>query len=671
MAGLREGRLSAGWGGFGIPVARTPVSRPGRKLGALAVAIALSSRGGPGHAQMPLFYMELPTATLDLGFETDRETRRGPFIDQTKETATARQKLDVRTRGYVYHPALLVYSIGIKPELKQQDTETTGGFAQEDHSSFLGYFVDATVLQLKPYTLNLFASKDRSEFRSSLAPDVATESNLNRGRLLLKYPALPTTVTLESRESRFENFFSSFEKTDAARVESSHKSDASRTSFKAESARQTRRIDASAFTVERDDASIGNSYTPSRGQTLASSARYGRSRSELFDFTLASVSSRLALRHTERFNTYYDVRLDRRDEKDFFSDSRTVSAGLSHLLYENLTTSLGASRTRSEVNTGALDGRGANLSFLYRRRIPWGHLSANLGYGKRIEDDRRAGALTEVRDEALILSGTTPVLLANANVDVSSIVVTDSTGTTIYVENADYVASAVGSAVAIARTPFGAIGDGDQVLADYRYQALPPAKTAVESRSFGFDLSLWSSLRLYYQRNRSEQTLLSGTRSFEPFDDTIERIGGEFGWKWSTTRVEYEDRDTTRTPTERRTIQEVLTLRPSRDLSLGSSADYSELRLKETGDVTESTSVRANLGWRASAAARISLEAFAQRSRGRVQDTERSGVTAVYEWAYGAWQASLRYLFLDERNGLSGDTRERQTLLFQVRREFR
>lgn len=118
-------------------------------------------------------------------------------------------------------------------------------------------------------------------------------------------------------------------------------------------------------------------------------------------------------------------------------------------------------------------------------------------------------------------------------------------------------------------------------------------------------------------------------------------------------------------------VQEVLGFQPSRDLSLGFSADYSELTLKETGDVTESTGARANLGWRVSPTARFSLEALTQRSRGRVQDTEREGVTAVYEWAYGAWQSSLRYLFLDEFNGLTGDARERQTILFQIRREFR
>lgn len=637
----------------------------------MALAAVLILPGRVAHGQWPVFYMERPTATLDLAYEVDHEEREGPFIDQAKDTTTARQKLDIRTRGYVYHPALLVYSIGLRPEFKQQHTETTGAVIPKDDAKFLGYFVDMTLLQLKPYTVNLFASKDRADFKSSLGPDVATESSLFRGRLLLKYPILPSTITLESNESRFENFFSSFEKADAARIESSHKTEASRTAFKAESVRQTRSIGTRSFTTERTDTLLSNIYTPSRARTLTSSARFGRNRSELFDFSATNIASGLTLRHSEKFSTRYDLRLDKREGKDFSFDSRSASAGLTHLLYENLTTNLNAFGTQSRLSAGSLDAYGGNLSFLYRRRIPWGHVSANLGRSGRIEDDRRTGAFTEARGEALALSGTTPVLLINVNADVPSIVVKNAAETIIYVENIDYVLSAIGRSVTIARTLFGGIADGQQVLVDYRYQAQPPAKTAITTDSVGFDLSLWSALRLYYQRSRSKQTLLSDTRAFEPFDDTVERIGAEFNWKWSTTRVEVEDRDTTRTPTKHRMAQQVLSFQPSRDLSFGFSVDFSELTLKETGDVTESTGARANFRWRPSPTAWLSVEALAQRSRGRIQDTERKGLTAVYEWTYFAWQPSLRYLFLDETNGLTGDARKRQTLLLQVRREFR
>ena len=637
----------------------------------MAVTTVLLSVGGTAHGQWPLFYMERPTATLDSRYEVDEEERKGPFIEQTKKSTTTREKLELRTRGYVYHPALLVYSIGLRPEFKRQHTEATGTVIPKDDARFLGYFVDMTLLQLKPYTVNLFASRERGEFKSSLAPDAATESSLYRGRLLLKYPILPTTVTLERSESLYENFFSGSEKADSARIESSHKTEASRTAFKAESVRQTRSIGGSGFTTERTDTTLSNSYTPSRRLTLTSSARFGTNSSGLSDFTTANVSSGLALRHSEKFSTRYDLRLDKREGKDFSSDSRSASAGLTHLLYENLTTNLNAFGTQSRVSAGGLDAYGANLNFLYRRRIPWGYVSVNLGRSGRIEDDRRTGAFTEVRGEALTLSGTTPVLLANVNTDVPSIVVRNAAETIVYVENIDYVLSVIGRSVAIARTFFGGIADGQPVLVDYRYQALPPAKTAVTTDSFGFDLSLWSALRLYYQRSRSKQTLLSDTRAFEPFDDTVQRIGAEFNWKWSTTRVEVEDRDTTRTPTGRRMVQQVLSFQPSRDLSFGFAVDANELTLKETGDVAKSTGARANLRWRAGPTASLSIDALTERSRGRVQDTERKGLTAVYEWTYGAWQPSLRYLFLDEVNGLTGDVRTRQSFLFQARREFR
>ena len=150
------------------------------------MATVLLSLSRPGHCQWPLFYVERPTATLDSRYEVDEEERRGPFIEQTKKSTTTREKLELRTRGYVYHPALLVYSIGLRPEFKRQHTATTGSDIPKDDAKFLGYFVDMTVLQLKPYTVNLFASKERGEFKTSLEPDVVKESSMFSGRMMIQ-----------------------------------------------------------------------------------------------------------------------------------------------------------------------------------------------------------------------------------------------------------------------------------------------------------------------------------------------------------------------------------------------------------------------------------------------------------------------------------------------------
>jgi hypothetical protein len=395
------------------------------------------------------------------------------------------------------------------------------------------------------------------------------------------------------------------------------------------------------------------------------------SASELFDSTTTTASARLSVRHRTNFRTHYALRLEERDERDFSSDRRSLSAGLSHLLYENLTTSFNVDVSEGDVTGGEIDSYGAALNFRYRRSIPWGNLNMNLGLRERVEDDRRDVVFAEVRNESHTLSGSTPVFLENANVDVGSIIVTDVTETIIYVEGIDYVVLVVGNSTLIARTLLGGIADGQQVLVDYRFVPDPPAKTATTTETFGVNLHLWSMLRLYYSRSHSEQEFLSGIPPDELTDDTVQRVGGELSWKWSTTKVEFEDRDTTSAPTERWLVQETLLFRPRRNLSVGFAANYSELEFKDTGEVSKGSGIAANLGWNVGRTGHLSVNAFSQRTRGVTQRTVREGISAVYEWRYGAWHPDVRYTFLDEVNQFSGESRRRTTLLFHVKRTFR
>lgn len=84
-----------------------------------------------------------------------------------------------------------------------------------------------------------------------------------------------------------------------------------------------------------------------------------------------------------------------------------------------------------------------------------------------------AGVATPVTDEGLILTDSDAKALANKNGDnsqVASIVVTDNTGVTTYVENTDYtVQVGADGHTRIARIPSGSITDGQEVLVDYEY----------------------------------------------------------------------------------------------------------------------------------------------------------------------------------------------------------
>ncbi|MDH3980702.1 MAG: hypothetical protein OEU91_09360 [Gammaproteobacteria bacterium] len=659
----------------------TLTGKHGRRLATVSSACGLALLwAGAAHGLAPYlyleepvpFYIERPTVKAFFSLGLENETRSGPFVNLEKDSTTARQKFDIRTRGWAYHPALVIFDAGLRPEFKQQSEDSNTGFQQESDGVFFGYFLDTTWLQAKPYTINLFTSKDRSDTTNSLAADTTTETSINRGRLLLDYAVLPTTFTVESRESISEGFFRSVDSQDIFRVESRKETQNSKTTLDIEAREQDRLINKSASSTERFSTFIRNSWQLGDKSTLSSGFSFADSSSTLRDTTTTRISSRLRINHRKNFSTHYSARIEKREEKDFSSDSTSLSAGLTHRLYENLTTTVNGTTTRNKLSNGELNTNVANLNFRYQRRIPWGRLNMNLGVRERIEDDQRDAAFAQVREEShTFIGASTQIFLDNIAIDTATIIVTDSTGLITYVEGTDYFVDLVGSSVRITRDPFAGIVDGQQVLVDYDYEPDPPAETGLTTVSFGTSIYLWDMLNLFYQRSQSTERLISGLHPNELTDDTVQRAGAELKWRWSTTYVEIEDRDTTVTPLERFLVRERLAFRPTRNLSLGFGAEYSELKLKDTGEVTEGTGVNANLTWNVGRTGQLRARAFDRRNRSSVQQTESKGLISIYEWWFGAWRPSVRYEFLDDVNELTGDTRERHIIYFQIERSFR
>jgi hypothetical protein len=296
----------------------------------------------------------------------------------------------------------------------------------------------------------------------------------------------------------------------------------------------------------------------------------------------------------------------------------------------------------------------------------------NLGFRERIEDDQRTGSIAQVQDEPHTFVGiSTQVFLDNTNVDTTTIIVRDSTGLITYAEGIDYIVDTVGNSTRITRDPLAGIGDNQTVLVDYSYASDPPAKTGLTTISFGTSLYLWEKLTLFYQRSDSTERLISGQHPDELTDDTVQRAGAELKWRWSTSYVEIEDRDTRNTPLERFLVRETLTFRPARNLSYGIGVEYSEVELKDTGEVTEGSGINANLSWNIGPRGQLRARAYDRRTRSTAQRTESKGLIAIYDWWFGAWRPSVRYEFLDDDNEFTGDTRERHIIYFQIERIFK
>ena len=620
---------------------------------------------------IPYYSVESPSSKLFVSYGQESEQRSGPFSNSTKDTATTREKFEFRTKGWIYHPAFLIFTAALLPEFKQQNVDSRGTAVQEQENdaTFLGYFLDTTLLQYKPYAVSLFVNKTRSDYASSLAADSVTESSTYRGQLSLNYQPVPTIITFESKDQVSESFFLTKEASEKFRIDSKHNTSRSKTRLEAEFFEQNRNVRGSDLYGERNFVYLSNQYKLGGKSNLSSGLRFSDNTSGAINSKTTFFSSQLVVRHRKKLRSNYHIRLDDRDEGGFIYKKQYGAAELTHQLYDNLTTTLSGDIDMNEYMEGTLNTYSAGYDFRYARKIPWGDLNINLGYRERVDDDQRTLAYAEVRDEFHVLTGTDLVLLENNVIDVSSIVVTDISGLP-YAINTDYIVTVVDTSVFISRNTAGGISVGEEILVDYRYEAEPPAKIATATEAFGINLNLWSKFRLYYYNNRTNEEFISGTEPSELTHNTIQRVGIELRWNWSLTSVEIEDRDTTRTPTKRFKLSEVLSFTPSRYMSYGLAAEYSKLDFIDTNEQTETNGYSIYFQRDFGRAGQLSANGYIEELTGSVQQSDKKGLNVLHQWRYGGWQPSIRYVFSDEIDNLVGETRKRNNLYFEVSRKF-
>ncbi|MDH3916692.1 MAG: hypothetical protein OEU25_00805, partial [Rhodospirillales bacterium] len=642
---------------------------------ALMLVVPLLSAGCDAmRVRTPYFALDRPTAISETRYEIEEEKRKTPFSDTKQDTNRLTQDLKIATRGWAYHPALAVFSLELRPKIKLQDQETKGGPDKDDDLLFLGYTFDSTFLQKKPYSLKLYSSRTRSEFDTSLAPDTTTKTALDRATVLLKNQTLPTNITAERRQTDTEGFRDFTDTSYSGSIDTRHETDRSRTFLRSEYIFQDRDFENTQATVERLLVNARNTYQLTEDARLSSTifGQMNSTEDTTIDFKTKSVSAaeNLFLQHSPNFSSDHEARLDWRDEDDFYSRTIRGTSSLNHQLYENLNTRLRFDVTDENFSGGKRNTYEGDLDFRYRRRIPWGAVILRNGYRVRLEDDESKAPFRNVSDEPHVLVGTTPSFLDNVDVDVDSIVVTGLGGVPLYVEDVDYEVQSFGDSVAIARISTGSIPSGATVLVTYRFTSQEPFKLYKTQIRAGGDLRLWEMLRLFYDFNRLKDHFISGTRPDPLTDDTIQNAGAEFKWRWSTTRLEYEDRDTTRTPLTKWMAREILLFRPGRNLSLSFSGSYTQTDLSDTNDQTRQQMADATVQWRPFRWGEFRLNAFGRRTRGDIQKTDELGLVSRFQARYGRWIGAIRYEILHQEDFDNDQKRDRQILIFEVTRGF-
>lgn len=649
-------------------------ARPGWAASAGVGCIAVCLAGFDGAAQAEYrgrqFDIERPQLGIDLGFRSDAETRRGPFGGLSNRERVVSEGFELGSGGWLYHPAVATYTLALKPQWQQSADRPAEGPGTRSIDFFLGYDMGLTLLPYRAYTLDLTARQQRLVLTTSVAGLSESVSTTLGATLKLKYRLLPTTLSLTHGKADQTGFYDTRENRNDLLLTTRHERKDNATQFNLSASALTRTELALTQHTRNVFGLLRNRLGLSAGNRvqLNSNLSYRRSSIDLRPTSGVRLTESLDWRHTPRLSSNYSANLSSDSFHGLSTQRVAVGAALSHSLYENLVTTASTSVSTSSAGEKFYGGR---VNFNYQRRIPGGTIYASLGNDYRVTRRASGGTLQAVTDESHVLDDATVTLLANRFVDPATVVVTSADRSVVYAVGVDYTLALVGSTLRISRSSFGAIAQGQTVRVNYTWQASPAFDDATRSGSYGLGFHLWSIWRINYRYTNSKQDFLAGTRPDVMADLAGHTLESDLSWKSSTTRVVYEDtQSTTGVALNRWRVEQSLRYTPVPTAFVGASGYVGRTRLKDLGTTDRLRGLRADLQWLLSGSSKVRFEAAYGAIEGGSINIVEKGASAFWEWSYGVWRADASLRYLNQTDRLSGQSRDRQAVYLTLRRSL-
>ncbi|MHC4698323.1 MAG: hypothetical protein ACYTFA_16445 [Planctomycetota bacterium] len=495
--------------------------------------------------------------------EHEQESKVGGGGKSSSKETIFEENIKLELDGFVYHPNLMEFTVAGLFGLVQQENENIVGGRKRtssDDGPVTEFDFRGSFFKKKKYPGTVTARRYRAieprPFQTSL--EVFTTSYGATWRYVdEKTPTslqfTHTDVQLDPRNDFEEE---GRQKNTLFRFETAYRF----TEYNVLSLLYTREsVDEQPFDLSYDQDEVTLSHVwdfgPQHRQSLESEVDYFDQRGT---FNVERVRWReiLRLKHSETLRSWYQLEVLDRNQGSLSGvapiDERSYSliATLEHKLYRSLISQFTVYGQVQEFGRGLdIDRYGAEASFDYRKKNPWGALLANYRVRYQVEDHKGGGQNVEVLDERHTFRDPEPGVLNNTRVDSGTIHVTAEDRTTVYRVNEDYTVRVVGDSTELRRVPTGRILDGQTVLIDYIYAVGGSFELDTFSHFLRLRQKFDFGLSPYYRLTCQDQTVTpAGATGVTPEDITAHIIGVDFERGPLRLSAEYEDHDSTINP---------------------------------------------------------------------------------------------------------------------------
>lgn len=629
------------------------------------------------------FFMERPKLGIDSYYKLAEEIRRTPNLKTKTTDQDIWESMTVATNGWVYHPDLMKYRLSFTPEWRQESfrhtsSDSDGSYTDRQTSRLLSYDAQTTFLANKPCSLDVFANRSNRQMDLTNTQDSDITTNTWGTRFNFTNSTLPASIAYIKRKYDQTGFYQSREDRDQVQATIRHNAANSATELTVlhDNAVNTT---ANAITPQiahirskATNTELTNTYFFTDDERVRLDSQIYNARADYSSIRENTwvVSESLFWQHNKDLLSRYYVNYTRHDSNGLVDKETTLSAGLTHHLYDQLTTNLGAMAVFNDYSGGSENLYQPNLSFLYRRPIP--HGSVELGAAYNYAVTKRSGGSDVIPTESRpVLKTGEATTLDKENIIVESIVVTDTSGTIVYTENIDYLVQKVGQDVRISRMLLGGIKDGQQVIVHYSYRIDSAYDDTRFGQNYRCSVKLWSFMYLTYTHGSLNQNILSGEPPNYRMDHQYNTVRLRFETKYSETQFLYDKQNRSNgNSCTTKSVSQRIYFRPALNFYFNFSGDLGNRDFTDIDATERFYTVGASAGWTPKYWCDCSLVCLRNKISGDQQDVLYTEVGPTIKLVYGVWTGTISYRLRDQNDRQNHNSLWRQEVYLGINRRL-
>ena len=545
------------------------------------------------------FYLARPEVFLDLTgiYQHDKTTSGDTTV--RSDQYVFEQTLGLSTQGYVLSPNFFALSLSASAGLNESWINVQDELGSESDSNIGTIYewdVEGVFQPNGPSPLTLYSRREQGWVFREFGPALETTTTETGGSLELRSARAPTRLAvsrLDSSQNGIEDIEDFSYTRDAFDWNTTYLHGDNQT---VEWDYTFSRVDQTGVTEQQyqtHDATLEHelAFGQRRRHTLTSRLNYYQQSGD-FDYQRFRFDERLRMQHTDNFRTRFDYTYDQSDVGGSDRDRHRVAAGFTHHLYDSLVTNGDAGVQYSEAGGAGTLETFANMDVTYRKQIPLGLLSANLGLSWSRQDSDAQSEPIQIIDQPATFGDAQPIVITGSNIDPNTVVITDPSGLLIYQPGVDYTVTQFADRVEIDRVIGGQIGPGQAALLDYQLTPLPAAVTTSNALSTGlryeFQQGPLKGLSAYGRYAETKQDLDTDSPAafaLNEFTDII--YGVEYRFWHMHLGAEHQDHDSTINPFEADRLFARYTQRVRDKTLVGLNAAYTTITYFEPANQLE------------------------------------------------------------------------------------